>query len=259
MCPWRPRKKIPASPGATALSGKVYRGEKGEASLFYNYNETFIPVFTLDTRLETFGQRFPNRIADTREAGIKLDLLKTTVVATASVFENTESNVLVRYNDEDGSVTGVPSQAYSIPSGSRTVKGWEVDLNVAPWPGLEFILGYSEMEARFSDGNITPDSLPENTLSLVGRYEVQNGLFKDASAMWLYSYWGDSRFNTRTNWYMPDGDMHTAVLGYRWKNWNARLRIENVFDQIEAQPGAFETAVGLIKPRNYRLALTWTY
>ena len=40
---------------------KAYEGEKGVVSLYYNDNQTFVPVFTLDTRLgPTLGQRFPN-------------------------------------------------------------------------------------------------------------------------------------------------------------------------------------------------------
>ncbi|HND89562.1 MAG TPA: hypothetical protein PK971_14615, partial [Saprospiraceae bacterium] len=35
---------------------KAYKGERGDVALFYNANETFIPVYTLDQRLASFGK-----------------------------------------------------------------------------------------------------------------------------------------------------------------------------------------------------------
>lgn len=239
--------------------GKVYEGEQGVVSLYYNDNTTFVPVFTRDTRLgPTLGQRFPNRTAATQEYGVKLDLLASRVVTTFSVFDTTEDNVLVQFNDQNGAITGIPVNTYQAPVGSRRTKGWDVDVNYAPLPGWEFMASYAKIDSKLDSG-IPAQEQPKSTLAAVARYEQLRGPLKGASAMWTYTAWGASIMGSRTNWWLPGGHTHTAILGYRWRNWEARLRIENVFDQLYPLPSTFETAVGITRPRNYRLGLTYTF
>ena len=233
---------------------KAYAGERGEVALFYNSNETFIPVYTLDQRLATFGQKFPNRVVAISEYGVKVDLLKSRLVATASAYSMEESNVLVSQVDEDGTVTGVVNRGYSLPSGRRTTEGWEVDLSYSFMAGLNTLLSYGDRTAKQADGTI-PYGQPDRTFSALARYEVRSGPLKSASFLWSYTWWGDSILSTRTNWKMRPGDIHNAVLGYRWQSYRIGLRIENVLDQLALRPSVNETAVGVTNHRNYRLSV----
>jgi iron complex outermembrane receptor protein len=245
---------------------KAYKGEQGEVSVFYNDNETFTPVFTIDRRVNlsagtsnpNFLQRFPDRTATTSEFGVKVDLLQSKVVATASVFDTQESNVLIAGVDTTGVITGVVNGSFSVPSGERTTKGWEVDLNVAPAPGWEFIASYGKIDPKLENGQFA-QGVPLDTASLTGRYEFSKGVLRNASVMWMWTNWGDWTLGSRTFWRIDGGDSHTAVLGYRWKRWNARLRIENVFDTVRALPSDFETAVGITRGRNYRFGVSYEY
>ena len=238
---------------------KVYDAEKGVVSLYYNDNKTFVPVFTRDTRLgPTFGLRFPNRNASTDEYGAKLDLWESRLVTTFSIFDTTESNVLVSFNDQTGAVTGIPVTTYAAPVGSRRTKGWDIDVNYAPLPGWEFMVAYAKIDSMLDSG-VPAQEQPKSTFSAVARHEILKGPIKGASFMWTYTYWGASILGSRTNWWLPSGDTHTAIIGYRWRNWDARLRIENVFDKLSPLPSTFETAVGITRPRNYRLGLTYTF
>ena len=237
---------------------KAYRGEHGEAALFYNANETFIPVYTLDQRLASFGQKFPNRIVSISEYGLKLDLLKSRLVATASVYKMEESNVLLTQVDEDGTVTGTVNRGYSIPSGRRTTDGWETDLSYNFTSGLNTIVSYGRRTAKQADGTI-PYGQPDETFSALLRYEVQKGPLKGASFLWNYTWWGDSILSSRTNWKMPPGEIHNAVVGYRWKRYRFGLRVENVLDELKLRPSVNETAVGVTNHRNYRLSVSTTW
>jgi outer membrane receptor protein involved in Fe transport len=242
-----------------AALAKLHQGEYGTVSVYFNDNTTFVPVFTRDNRLgPTLGQRFPNRNASTQEYGAKLDLKDSRVVATVSVYDTEEDNVLLQFNDQTGAVTGIPVSTYLAPVGKRTTKGWDIDLNIAPRPGWEMMFAYAKTDAKLETGFAAPEQ-PRDTMSAVVRHEVQRGALKNASAMWLYSHWGRSLLGSRTNWWLPSGETHTAVLGYRWKRWEARLRIENVFDRPEVLPSTFETAVGVTRPRNYRFSVTTTF
>ena len=233
---------------------KLMRGDKGEAALYYNFNETFIPVFTIDERLVTFGQKLPNRFATINELGLKLDLLDSRLVATLGAFETVEDNVLQSDVDEDGSITGIPGNSYPVPIGERTAKGWDVDVSYNIRPGLDTVLSYGEVDATL-DNRQRPAGQPDATASALLRYERKQGALQGASVLWHYKWWGDSILNTRTNWTVPDGNTHAMVLGYRRGKYSVSLRVDNVLDEEYLLPGTNETAVGVTNGRSYRLSL----
>lgn len=237
---------------------KAYRGERGELAVFYNANETFIPVYTLDQRLASFGQKFPNRVVSISEFGIKVDLLRSRLVATASVYKMEESNVLISQVDEDGTITGVVNRSYSIPAGRRDTDGWEIDLSYNLAAGLNTIVSYGQRDAVQADGTV-PFGQPDETFSALARYEVQRGPLKRASVLWSYTWWGKSTLSTRTNWKMPPGDIHNLIFGYSWKKYRFGFRIENILDELDMRPSVNETAVGVTNPRNYRFSVSRTF
>lgn len=247
------------SPGVAGLV-KVYQGKHGEAVVYANFNQTFIPVFTLDTRLATAGQKFPDRIASTKEYGVKLDLLRSRVVLTASTFDNRENNVLRTFIDTDGSVTGVRDRSYSAPAGRRSTKGFEVDLNFKVLGGLEAVLGYSRQKARLDSG-LRPEAIPDGTASALATYRFRTGWLKNFSASYIYNRWGNFVLSggARTNWDISGGEQHHAAFGYRWKNTDIRLRVSNLLDVRDAQASSFDTAIGITNPRSYRLGVTTTF
>ena len=249
-----------SSDWSTSLAGlvKVYRAEKGDVVLFANTKDTFIPVFTIDRRLATDGQKYPNRTAVENEVGLKLDLLGSRLVATVAAFDKEEDNALVTEIDEDGTVTGVRGRSYSAPVGKRTTKGWDLDLAASLTRALNVVLAYGHVREVQADG--TPrNGRAANTWSGLAKYEMQTGSLKNASLLWQYTWWGASRLNNRTYWTVPPGDSHTAVLGYRWKKYTFRLRVENVFDEVKLRPGVNETAVGVTNHRNYRVSADWVW
>lgn len=247
------------STSSVAALAKVYKGDKGEASLFINANETFIPVTTIDRRLATFGQKYPNRIANNDEFGLKLDMFGSRLVTTLSVFKTTETNVLVTENDETGAITGTPSTFYQTPIGTRTTKGWEIDLNFTPAKDWEAILTYSKVDPKLETGNYA-QKIAFNTATAALRYEFSSGPLKGLSAMWQYNRWGRSALSSRSYWIIPGGDLHTLLLGYQInENWTARLRVENVLNQRSVYPSTNETALDITRDRNYRLGVTYAF
>lgn len=238
---------------------KVYKGEKGEASVFINANETFIPVTTIDRRLATFGQKYPNRIASNDEFGVKLDLFQSRLVATVALFKTTETNVLVTENDETGAITGTPSTFYQTPIGTRTTKGWEADVNFTPAKDWEVILTFSKVDPRLETGNYA-QKIAFHTATAALRYEFSSGPLEGLSAMWQYNEWGRSWLSSRSYWVIPGGDQHTLLLSYRFnRNWTARLRVENVLNQRSVYPSTNETALDITRDRNYRLGVTYSF
>lgn len=250
---------VDVSTHSLAALVKAYKGARGEASVFVNSNSTFIPVTTIDRRLATFGQKYPNRIADNDEFGLKLDMLQSRLVATVAVYKTTETNVLVTHNDETGSITGVPSSFYQAPVGTRTTKGWEADVNLAPAPGWEVILAYSKNDPRLENGTYA-QQIAFNTFTGALRHEFQKGTLKGLSIMWQYNRWGKSALSSRSYWIVPGGNEHTLLLGYQiGKRWTVRARVSNVLDTDHVYPSPNETALDVSQPRNYRLSVTYAY
>lgn len=237
---------------------KGYRGRLGEAALFVNANNTFIPVYTLDQRLASLGNKYPNRNVSIQEVGLKLDLLDSRAVGTISLYNMEEDNVLVPDIDVSGAITGIPGRSFNVPSGSQTTHGWDADVSYNIRRGLDLIFSYGLRHSRFATG-IKPSGQPTANSAAMVRYEVQSGFLKNASLLWNYTWWSDSILNNRTYWTVPPGEIHTAVLGYRLKRYTFRLRIENVFDDVDLKPGTNDTAVAVTNNRNYRFSVDWIW
>ena len=242
-----------------AVLGKIADTEETTLSLFANFNETFIPVFTLDERLATLNQKFPNRFAKTTEFGLKANVLQGKASVSLVYFDNTESDVLVNFEDDlQGTLTGIPEETYRVPSGSRDTSGWELELIANPWPGLDLMASWSDVEGTIADGS-RPQNIPEHTASFFGRYELQEGLLEGLSLAWQANWWGEATMGSRTRWITPGGGMHNAIIGYGAGNWRLNLRIGNVFDSVEIYPSTFETAVIVNPLRDYRLSFTYDF
>jgi hypothetical protein len=237
---------------------KAYKGEKGELALFVNANKTFIPVYTLDQRLQTLGQKYPNRNVRINEIGLKVDLLDSRSVGTLSFYDMEEDNVLVSDIDVSGTITGTPGRSFNVPSGSQKTHGWDADFSFNVRRGLDVIFSYGMRNSRLASG-IKPSGQPTANSAALVRYEVQSGRFKNLSLLWNYTWWSDSILNNRTYWTVPPGDIQTAIVGYRWKNYNFRLRVENIWDDVDLKPGTNETAVGVTNERNFRFSVDYSF
>jgi len=252
------QEKTSKKPGLSGLV-KFYQGEFGEAMAFANFNQTYTPVFTVDQRLATFGEKFPDRVAKANEFGVKLDLNRSRIVATASVFNNEETNYLRTLRDDDlGTITGRPDQNYQAPVGTRTSKGFEMDVNFKLWNGFEAIVSYGKVDTTLADGR-RAEAIPYDTAGALLNYRWRTGRLKGFSAAYNYSHWGKSRLNSRTYWEIDGGERHNLIFGYRWGRADIRLRIENVLDVRDPQPSSFDQSIAITNPINYRLGYTLTF
>lgn len=247
--------KTSRKPGISGLY-KVYQGERGEAMVFANFNQTYTPVFTIDQRLASFGEKFPDRVARANEFGIKVDLNRSNIVATASYFDNEETNYLVTLRDDNqGTVTGRPDSNYQAPVGTRTSKGFDIDVNFKLGTNLEAIVSYGFVETKLADGR-KAEAIPNETAGALLNYRWHTGSLKGFSAAYNFSYWGKSRLNSRTYWEIDGGWRHNVILGYRFGRSDIRLRIENIFDERHPQPSSFDQSIAITNPINFRLGYT---
>jgi outer membrane receptor protein involved in Fe transport len=239
---------------------KLVKGHWGESSLFFNSNQTFVPVFTVDKRLSSYGQKLPDNTVAMKEVGFKADFLDSRLVATASLWKTHESNVLIPQTDVTGAITGVTNGSYSIPGGTEELQGWDMDLSANLARGLDAIFSAGETTTHLNaSGGIRTSGQPTNTIAALLRYEFQSGFLKNFSAGWQFNYWGVSMLNNRTYWLLPPGSNHVALFGYHWKRVNVRLRVDDVFNHVAALPSLNETAIGLTDHRNNRASVSYSW
>ena len=238
---------------------KLLKDDESQVSIFYNNAETFVPEFSIDERLATFGQQFPNRTVETDEIGLKVNALNNTVVATVAYFDNVETNVLVGRRDEDGSVTGVNDQSYNVPAGSQSTEGIELDVAINPSPEWNILLSYSDLDSNISEDSLPLWGIPDTTFAALVKYSVLEGPMEGLSIAGTYNSWGDSVLNRASNFHVPGGDKLGLVLGYGWDKWSVRLRIDNLEDNVELLPSQWWTGVGATWERNWRLSVGYKF
>ena len=199
-------------------------------------------------------------MARANEFGIKVDLNRSRIVATASVFNNEETNYLVTLRDDNARHhhRAPRSELPSAPVGTRTSKGFDMDVNFKIWGGLEAIVSYGKVDTTLADGRIA-EAIPYETSGALINYRWRTGLLKGFSAAYNFSYWGKSRLNSRTYWEIDGGWRHNVIFGYRHGRSDIRLRIENVFDERHPQPSSFDQSIAITNPINWRLGYTYTF
>jgi iron complex outermembrane receptor protein len=254
-----------------SILGKIFDNENGQLSAFINYSDTFIPERGIDVRLATFGTKFPNRTVKTEEFGLKLDLLESRYVATVSIFDNTETDVLVGFNDDlAGTITGIPAlpgdilgEGYRAPAGERFSDGWDIDLAMNPIDPLNIILSYGELDVKDSDG-IGDHAIPEDTFNLLAKWSFEDGPLAGFDVIWQWQKWGRSKLRDQfgvgrgvENFIPGDGVEH-LIFGYHQnENWSYRLRINNIYDDVQILPSEFWTAIGAIYERTFTFSVTY--
>ena len=254
-----------------SILGKILNSEKGQLSAFFNYSDTFIPERGIDERLEFFGQKFPNRTAKTEEFGLKFDLKDSRYVATLSVFDNTETDVLVTFRDDlEGTITGVPAvpgsilgEAYLAPAGERISKGWDVDIAMNPIDPLNVIISYGDITVADARG-IRDDAIPESTFNLLAKYSFLDGPMRGVDIIYQWQEWGKWKladsFGVRggvENFVSGDGVENLIIAYSPNQNWTYRLKINNIYDDVQFLPGRFWTAMGAIFERSFMFSATY--
>jgi iron complex outermembrane receptor protein len=125
--------------------GLLYQPVKDKVSIFANYMNAFInvePNVIYDDdgnklRVESFKPEHANQW----EFGVKTNLFDGKLSATASYYD-------IRVSDRVNYTPTGPVQSGKVGS-----KGYELDLNANPLPGLNVIAGYSHNDAKVIEGN----------------------------------------------------------------------------------------------------------
>jgi iron complex outermembrane receptor protein len=168
----------------TALSPKlgiVYQPIQDKVSVFANYMNGFVNIAPrtvanvdgTNPRLQAFDPEQANQV----EFGVKANLLKDRLAATASYYDIRVKNRLI--NDPDN-----PNN--SLQAGEVESKGFEFSLVASPFEGMSVIAGYSNNNAEVTRDNpvngylgLRPEEAgPQELVNFWLSYSIPTGALK---------------------------------------------------------------------------------
>ncbi|MEM9684568.1 MAG: TonB-dependent siderophore receptor, partial [Pseudomonadota bacterium] len=221
-------------------AGAVYRPIE-PISLYANYSESFRPTGTLDAS----GNALPPEEGQGFEVGVKVDFIPDRLSSTLAFFDITKQNV----------ATADPVNPFaSVATGEQRSRGVDVDLTGEILPGWNVIASYAYIDAEVTKdndaslvGNEFP-GIPRHSGNLWTTYEFLGGPFKGVGAGIGFNYVGERKGDLANSFEVDSYVVTNAGVYYRWRNWLARLNVDNIFnvDYIESASGSrtFENIPG---------------
>jgi iron complex outermembrane receptor protein len=206
----------------------------------------------------------PPPTGQSRELGVKLDLLDDRLSVTGSVFRAEELNVL-----RDATPPGAPAgmKDYVLLPFSRS-RGLELDIDGRLAPGWHLMASYSYTRFTIAPparGQPELSQIPHHKLGVWTTYNFQNEAWRNwsvgagvtaRSGYKAAVYGADAQGNAQT--YRLGGQAQTDLsISYKSKAWSTTLGIKNLFNRRLFHP--FASGGGVYVQPYRTLLLTSTY
>ncbi len=220
-------------------------------SIFGQVGQTYIPVNTLDQD----GNKFPNRMGEIREIGIKTDLFNGRLVATASYFDMELTNVLISVPNPPELGGGTILQ----PVGTQDTDGYEIDVAWNPMPGLDMLLAYSKITSTSELGRSFRGVPIDASWSAMVRYAFQDGAMQGLFLGMVWKHGGRFAGDVANTFYVDNSDLFDGFIGYRRDRWTLQLNVNNLFNSDDIITTVSDTAAFRALDRTYRVTLRYTF
>jgi len=232
------------------LVGEPVRG----ASLFAHHSTTFNAVTTVNPAT---GNLFPNQQGKIDEVGVKLELLSGRLVATASVFDMSLTNIIIQVVNPPELGGGTRPQAVGV----QKTKGWEFDLAWQPITGWNVFLGYSDLTSVNEAKNPFRNVSQTPTYSLFTKYVLQDGSFRGLGGGFGYLRNGKRPGDATNSFTLGEIDQWDLNFSYAppGKPWDVQLNVINVTDEEGLAGSVSSTIITPQTPRTYRLSLNYRF
>lgn len=244
--------------------GLVYQPIREKVSLFANYMNAFINVAPQqvadadgsNTRVKSFKPEHAHQW----EYGVKTTLLSDKLNATVSVYD-------IKVTDR---VMPDPNNPRNVIQGGKVgSKGFELDLNANPVPGLNLIAGYSHNETKvlagdredfYSEPGRSPGGQgPQNLANFWATYKFTHGRLKNFGIGAGGNYASEYKVidNSKTgNFYLPSYTLINASLFYNADHFRFTLNVNNLTNK-EYYIGYW--SVNPQKPRNVTASFAYKF
>ncbi len=229
--------------------GVVYQPGQAHA-LYANLSRSFLPVgndFFYGGK--DFAQIKPVESLQ-KEIGDKSEWFGGRLQSTVALYEITQRNVATKDPSD-------PAGVRQVQTGEQQSRGLEVDLTGNLAQGWKVFANATVNHARITQSNNykvgnRPANIPKHAAGLWSNYELGRGFTIGAGAFYV----GD-RFAVEDNAVrLPSYVRLDAMLGYKGKNWEAGLNLNNLADKVyyesannnfQIQPGAPRSVMAYVR------------
>lgn len=228
----------------TYRAGVVYRPING-LSLFYNYSETFSPIFARNPD----GTGFKPTEGVTDEIGIKTDLMEGRISGTISAFKIVNRNLRVISNDPLLASAGFFSQR-----AKDELEGVEFDFHFNVVENLQLMASFSNISTK-TDNNRRVRNIADQTWALFGSYKI------DAWTVGAgVRYKGDHPGDAGNVFFIPAVTVGDAFISYRYSDKLIfHLNANNVTDKYYVDSSINRNLLFAGPERRIRLTATYSF
>lgn len=244
--------------------GIVYQPVLDKVSLFANYMNAFVNVAPQsiadadgsNPRVKSFKPEHANQW----EGGVKANIWSDRLSVTASYYD-------IKVADRVYPDPANPNA--SLQGGEVGSKGFEIDLNAHPAPGLQIIAGYSHNTTKITKGNSedfynepgrAPGGQgPQDLANFWANYRFQRGALKNLGFGIGGNYAGQYKVidNSVTGVFnLPSYALLNAAVSYSTPQYRIAFNLNNITNK-EYYIGYW--SVNPQRPRNFTLSLAYTF
>lgn len=241
--------------------GLVYQPVLNKVSIFANYMNAFFniaPQKNVDGSVKSFRPEHANQF----EAGVKTNLFSDKVSATFSYYD---IKVADRVYPDPANINN------SLQGGKVGSKGFEIDLNVNPLPGLNFIAGYSHNHSQVLVGNKEGTDFynepgraqggqgPGDLANFWGTYKFINGKLKNFGIGAGGNYAGEYKVidNSQTGVFkLPSYTLLNASIFYTGEKYRITFNANNITNE-EYYIGYW--SINPQRPTNFMLSVAYKF
>jgi iron complex outermembrane receptor protein len=223
-------------------------------SVFAHHSTTFNGVSTINPAT---GSVFPNQEGAIDEAGVKLEMFSGRLVATASVFDMSLTNIIIQVVNPPELGGGTRPQAV----GEQKTEGWEMDLAWQPIQGLNVFLGYSDLTSISEQGIPFRNVSQTPTYSIFTKYVFQKDAWQGFGAGFGYLHNGKRPGDATNSFILDEIDQWDVNLSYAppGKKWDVQLNVINVTDEQGLMGSVSATIITPQYPRTYRVTFGYRF
>lgn len=234
---WSPRIGVVYQPGqAHALYANLSRSSLPVGNDFFYGGKDFAQIKPVESLQ--------------KEIGDKSEWFGGRLQSTVALYEITQRNVATKDPSD-------PAGVRQVQTGEQQSRGLEVDLTGNLAQGWKVFANATVNHARITQSNNyrvgnRPANIPKHAAGLWSNYELGHGFTIGAGAFYV----GD-RFAVEDNAVrLPSYVRLDAMLGYKGKNWEAGLNLNNLADKVyyesannnfQIQPGAPRSVMAYVR------------
>ncbi|MGI8471497.1 TonB-dependent siderophore receptor [Pectobacterium brasiliense] len=206
--------------------------------------------FSGSAQISRSGVQLPPTTGQSKEAGLKFNLLDDNLTLTTAMFSIEQKNLTV--SDSSG---------FPIATTGRKSEGFDVDLNGSLLPGWDVTASYTYSENK--DPNTIRSSstnTPRHSVNAWTSYEIQSGRYQGAGASVGINGTSDTQNGRRNESFRVGSQFSTDTsVFYRQPDWSLTLGVNNVFDRDIYYTSTTPLYIGVKEGRTWRLTGTYSF